>query len=111
MTHSFAQVLWRCFKDLVRMGVFFLHAGLLVPGIVFWGIFLLFRGDMTALALALDNLISRYLMASLADQQNFLGLVAAGSSVIFVIIAGFRWRDFWRELHGKNIERGQNNEK
>jgi hypothetical protein len=90
--------------------VFLLHAGLLVPGIVFWVIFLLLQGDMTAFVLVSDNLISRYLAADMAERQNFLDLVAVGGSVMFFIVAGFRWRDFQRDLKRENIEGGQHNE-
>ena len=103
--------IWTGIKFYIRIFLFLLHVGFLVPGIVFWGIFLLLHGDVTAFALASGNLVSRYLAADLADQQNFLGLVLVGSSIMFFIVAGFRWRDFWRDLHRENIERGPDNEK
>jgi len=105
------QQIWTGIKFYMRICVFLLHVGFLVPGIVFWVMFLLLHGDVTAFALASDNLVSRYLAAGLADQQNFLGLVVVGSSIMFFIVAGFRWRDFWRDLRKENIERGQDNEK
>jgi len=87
-----------------RVGIFLLHAGLLVPGLIFWGVVILLHGDMTALALASDNLISRYLAASMAEQQNFLGLCWVGAIVLYFIVAGFRWRYFWRDMQ---VENGQ----
>tara|TARA_R110002096_G_scaffold365345_2_gene558702 strand:+ start:1562 stop:1897 length:336 start_codon:yes stop_codon:yes gene_type:complete len=111
MSPPLHQQIWSGIKFYMRICVFLFHVGLLVPGIVFWVIFLLLHGDMTAFALVSDNLISRYLAADIAEQQNFLDLVAVGSSVMFFIVAGFRWRGFQRDLHRENIERGQDNEK
>ena len=92
----------------IRVGIFLLHAGLLVPGILFWVTFILLHGDVTALALASENLISRYLSASMAAQQNFLGLCLGGAAVLYFIVAGFRWRYCWQDLKTAS---GQNEEK
>jgi len=102
MKHSLIQAAWCRVRRFVRVSVFLLHAGLLVPGLVFWVAFILLHGDMTAFALASDNLISRYLTASMAEQQNFLNLLCAMATVIYVIVAGFRWPSFWREIKSEN---------
>lgn len=103
------QQIWTGIKFYMRICVFLLHVGFLVPGIVFWAIFLLLRGDMTALALASDNLISRYLAANLSAQQNFLGLCGVGAGILFFFILSFRWRHFWRELKQEKVG-GQHND-
>lgn len=110
MTHSPNQALWYHIKRFMRVSIFFLHAGLLVPGILFWIVFLLLHGDMTAFALASDNLISHYLAASMAEQQNFLNLLGVVGAVIYVIVAGFRWPSLWRVIRRENPIRSQKNE-
>ena len=102
MKHSLLQAVWYHIRRFMQVSVFLLHVGLLVPGLVFWIAFILLHGDMTAFALASDNLISRYLTASTAVQQNFQNLLCAMATVIYVIVAGFRWPSFWREIKSEN---------
>jgi len=83
MKHSLLQAVWYHIRRFMQVSVFLLHAGLLVPGLVFWIAFILLHGDMTAFALASDNLISRYLTASTAVQQNFQNLLCAMATVIY----------------------------
>ena len=102
MKHPHIQATWCRVRNFVRVSVFLLHAGLLVPGFVFWGVLILLHGDMTAFALASDNLITRYLAASLAEQQNFLGLCGVGAAVLYFIVVGFRWRYFRWDMEIEN---------
>lgn len=102
MKQSLLQAVWYHIRCFMQVSVFLLHAGLLVPGLVFWIAFILLHGDMTAFALASDNLISRYLTASTAEQQNFLNLLCAMAAVIYLIVAGFRWPNFWCEIKSEN---------
>ncbi len=105
MKHYLLQATWYHIRCFMQVSVFLLHAGLLVPGLVFWVAFILLQGDMTAFALASDNLISRYLTASMAVQQNFLNLLCVIATVIYLIVAGFRWPNFWREIKSENKQR------
>ena len=110
MKNHKSRMTLRWFRINGRISIFLLHAGLLVPGIIFWTLFILLHGDLTAFAYASENLISRYLAADMAEQQKFLNGVYVMAMVIFIIVAGFRWRNFWKDLKRENIKRGQYNE-
>lgn len=102
MRKSLIKTGWHYICIYMRLVVFFLYIAVLVSGIFFWGALLLLHGDITALALASENLISRYLAASFADKQNFLNMFGLMAFALYIIVAGFRWPCFWRAITSEN---------
>lgn len=91
MTRTSLSRTRRWIQGAFHLPIFLVHNAVLVPGIAFWALFLVFGGDIAAFMAFSDNLTSHYAAADTAARQDLVRMVGAVFSVAFVFLATLRW--------------------
>lgn len=98
MTRAFFTRLDRWFIRTMEAAEFILHNAFLAPGIAFWLLLLLLKGDVGAFMAFVENLAGHYVAAAPAARREFVGMAALLFSVVFVFLTALRWPLLMRGL-------------